>query len=92
MVRLAFVPFALLCAGAVVPEANQPPPSMPSLDRMNVMPERPGCVPIARQVAGEDRRYNGTRLDRQPPGRLILAVQRQVGGCPEVTFVNAQRR
>lgn len=56
------------------------------------MPDRPNCVSIPRQVAGEDRRYDGTRLDRQPPGRLILTVQREVNGCPEVVFANELRR
>jgi hypothetical protein len=96
---LAFVPLALLCIGAAAPQANQPAPAQTapelnphSFDRMNAVPARPDCVSIPRQVAGEDRRYDGTRLDRQPPGRLILAVERRVNGCPEVVFANEQRR
>jgi hypothetical protein len=96
---LAFVPLALLCIGAAAPQAGPPAPAQAapelnphSFDRMNAMPARPDCVSIPRQVAGEDRRYDGTRLDRQPPGRLILAVERRVNGCPEVVFANEQRR
>ena len=98
MRRLAFVPLALLCIGAAPqPERPAPAQSAPELnphsfDRMNAMPARPDCVSIPRQVAGEDRRYDGTRLDRQPPGRLILAVDRQVNGCREETFANGQQR
>jgi len=99
MRKLAFVPFALLCIGAAPPQAAAPAPAQAapelnphSFDRMNAMPARPDCVSIPRQVAGEDRRYDGTRLDRQPPGRLILAVERRVNGCPEVVFANEQRR
>lgn len=99
MRNLAFGPLALLCIGAAPPQAEAPVPaqSAPELnphgfDRMNAMPARPDCVSIPRQVAGEDRRQDGTRLDRQPPGRLILAVDRRVNGCPEVTFANQQRR
>ena len=96
----AFVPLALLCTAAAPPQAASPAPipaqtapelNPHSFDRMNAMPARPDCVSVPRQVAGEDRRYAGTRLDRQPPGRLILAVDRQVNGCREVTFANEQR-
>ena len=101
MRNLAFVPLALLCVGAAPQQSGQPAPeaaqTAPELnphgfDRMNVMPARPDCMSIPRQVAGEDRRHDGTRLDRQPPGRLILAVERRVGGCPEVVFANELRR
>ena len=101
MRNLAFVPLALLCIGAAPAQSGQTAPALaqtaPELnphgfDRMNLMPARPDCESIPRQVAGEDRRYDGTRLDRQPPGRLILAVERHVGGCPEVVFANEQRR
>ena len=98
---LALVPLALLCIGAAAPQAAGPAPTPAqtapelnphSFDRMNAMPARPDCVSIPRQVSGEDRRYDGTRLDRQPPGRLILAVERRVNGCPEVVFADEQRR
>ena len=100
MRQLAFVPLALLCIGAAPPQGAPPPapaqtaPELNphSFDRMNLMRERPNCESIPRQVAGEDRRYDGTRLDRQPPGRMILAVQREVNGCPEVAFANEIRR
>lgn len=99
MRNLAFVPLTLFCMGAAPPpQAASPAPpappaeTQPSFDRMNVLREGQDCVPIARQVSGEDRRYDGTRLDQQPPGRLILAVDRQVNGCREVTFANGQQR
>ena len=99
MRKLAFIPLALLGIGAAPLQPDQPVPAQtaPELnphafDRMNVMRARPDCESIPRQVAGEDRRYDGTRLDRQPPGRMILAVQREVNGCPEVAFANGTRR
>ena len=100
MRKLAFVPLALLCIGATPPQGAPPPapaqtaPELNphSFDRMNVMQARPNCESVPRQVAGEDREYDGTRLDRLPPGRTILAVQREVNGCPEVAFANGQRR
>ena len=52
---------------------------------------RPGCMPIVQQVAGEKREYRGTRLDQQPPARMLYAVDRRVNGCHEVTFVNDRR-
>ncbi len=58
----------------------------------NVLTTPEGCQSIPQQVAGENRRYPGTRLDQQPPGRVLHAVDRQVDGCREVTFVNEQRR
>ena len=86
---------AILAAAMLAPTASAPPAQTqvtPSLDRMNVYQPRAHCVPIERQIAGTDRRRNGTRLDQQPDGRLLLAVDRQVDGCHEVTFVNGQRR
>ncbi len=99
MRNLAFAPLALLCVGAAPPQAEPPVSSGPQIvptpdgfgHDMNVMRNRADCVPIPRQVTGEDRRYDGTRLDQQPPGQLILAVDRRVDGCPEVTLVNQQR-
>lgn len=98
MRNLAFVPLALLCIGAAPPEPQtvpaRPAPELNphNFDRMNLMRSRPDCVSVPRQVAGEERRPDGTRLDRQPPGRMILAVQREVNGCPEVVFAGGQRR
>ena len=63
-----------------------------SLDRMNVYRVRPDCVSIPQQVAGEDREYDATRLDRLPPGKLLLAVEREVGGCPEAVLASEERR
>ena len=63
----------------------------PFTDQMNLFRQGAGCVPIERQVRGEDRRYRGTRLDREPAGRLILAVDRTVGGCHEVVMASDRR-
>jgi hypothetical protein len=61
---------------------------LPTMDQMNRFVQGRGCTSIERQVRGEDRRYPGTRLDREPPGRLILAVDRTVGGCHEVVLAS----
>ncbi len=87
---------ALPIAGAAQtpdPEAGAPPAfSDPERAARNMLDEpRPGCTPIVVQVAGEDRESRGTRLDQQPPARLLYAVDRQVDGCREVTFVNDER-
>jgi len=96
---LAAFPLALLPLGAA---ASAPAPSSPgraapaldleSADRMNVYRALPNCKSIPRQVAGEDRRHPGTRLDRQPPGRLLHAVERQFDGCREAVLVSEERR
>jgi hypothetical protein len=98
---LAIFPLALLAVGSAAHppthfpaapangEARPAPPD--SLDRMNAFREEPGCKSILRQVAGDHRR-NGTRLDPQPPGRMILAVDRQVNGCHEVALLSEERR
>jgi hypothetical protein len=87
---------ALPLAGAAQapdPQAEAPPASPdPQRITRNMLDEpRAGCTPIVVQVAGEDREYRGTRLDQQPPARLLYAVDRQVNGCREATFVNEQR-
>jgi hypothetical protein len=79
-------------AAAVPPLAEVRPPPPDSLDRINAFREGPGCTSIPRQVAGTDRSRNGTRLDQQPPGRAILAVDRQVNGCHEVALLSQERR
>lgn len=83
---------ALPLAGvAPDPQAEAPSPE-PQRAARNMLDEpRPGCMPIVVQVAGEDREYRGTRLDEQPPARLLFAVDRQVNGCREATFVNERR-
>lgn len=58
----------------------------------NVHQDRPGCVPILRQVQEESkrsavRRGEARTLDREPSAHLLLAVDRQVAGCREVTFL-----
>jgi hypothetical protein len=100
MRNLAIVPLALLAlaaAGAPASPPSGPPPARAapapeSVDRMNLYRAARHCVSIPRQVAGEDRRYDGTRLDRQPPGRLLYAVERQVDGCREAVLVGEERR
>ena len=92
--------FALLAALAL-PLAGAAPPAEPQSETSSTEPQRatrnmfeeprPGCTPIVVQVAGEDREYRGTRLDQQPPARLLYAVDRRVNGCREVTFVNERR-
>ena len=52
----------------------------------------PQCESVPKQVAGEDRTYPGTRLDQQPPGKLLHAVDRTVDGCRVVTFVAEERQ
>jgi hypothetical protein len=81
---------ALLLPTASVAEA--PPAPAPRYAQKAPMPnahdrDQRGCRPIARQVAGEDRVHNGTRLDQQPAAQLMLAVDRQVAGCREVTII-----
>lgn len=66
-------------------------PSGPTESTPNLYLDRADCASIPRQVAGEDRRYGATRLDQQPPGRALLAVDRSVDGCPVVTFVHEER-
>lgn len=63
------------------------PAAAPQPAAQNVFRETPGCLPIPQQVAGEKRDYRGTRLDRQPPAQLLLAVDRRVNGCPEATII-----
>ena len=56
----------------------------------NAFDQRPGCTPVIRQVQDQERRSRegDTRtLDREPPANLLLAVDREVDGCREVTFV-----
>ncbi|HVQ06926.1 MAG TPA: hypothetical protein VMS43_00675 [Allosphingosinicella sp.] len=98
---LAAFPLALLplAAATSAPAPSGPPTahSAPasgaeSFDRMNVYRAQPHCDSIPRQVAGEDRDYPGMRLDRQPPGRLLYAVERQVDGCREAVLVSEERR
>jgi len=98
--------FVILAAALIVPGASAPPsPQSPPVardgaepsdsaerfDRMNLYRPKAGCTPIERQVAGEDRRYGGTRLDRQPPGELLLAVDRHVDGCHEIVRLRDER-
>lgn len=91
----AWLPFAVVVAQPARQRTNsraEPPQiALPNYDPLNLYRERPGCTPVPQQVAGTERR-NGTRLDQQPPGRALLAVDRQVDGCREVTFISDERR
>lgn len=85
--------FSLLVLGLMAAAPPQAENSGPEpLMTPNLYREPPGCESIPRQVAGEDRRYEGTRLDQLPPGKLLYAVDRQVDGCRVVTFVAEERR
>jgi hypothetical protein len=92
----AILAAAIVLAAAEAPRAPEraaaPPVSPDAFDRMNLLRERPGCTSIPRQVAGEDRRYDGTRLDRQPPGQVLLAVDRQIDGCREAVLLRDELR
>ena len=102
MRALPIAAFALLplSAAAVSPAedgpraAAEPVTPVPAErdDPMNLYSMQPGCESIPRQVAGEDREYGATRLDRLPPGKLLHSVERRVDGCPVVTFVAEERK
>lgn len=80
----------LVLAATLLPPAATPgalPADSPRPAAQNVLGDRPGCVPIPQQVAGEMREYRGSRLDQQPPAQLLLAVDRRVNGCPEATII-----
>ena len=77
--KLAILAAMLVLAGAAPPQSAPP-------YTMNHYQKHPRCLSIPQQVAGVDRRYDGTRLDRQPPGQLLLAVDRQVNGCHEAVL------
>jgi hypothetical protein len=93
---------AALSIGAAPPAAAPKPaaPAQPaapvraegSAGDMNIHQDGPGCVSIRRQVQDESKRAETRRgeartLDREPSAHLLLAVDRQVGGCREVTFL-----
>lgn len=69
------------------PAAAQTPPAQRLLAMPNRFPSAQGCPSMARQVMG-DRRYPGTRLGDQPPGRGLLAVDRRLEGCPIATLIS----
>ena len=89
--KLMFVAALLvlpMSGAAEVPKAPvQMPPALQGADMPNAHRNLPGCLPIVQQVAGENRVHRGTRLDQQPPAKLLLAVDRHVDGCREVTIV-----
>jgi hypothetical protein len=89
--------FVILAAALLLPASAPAPEAVPARPEQadapdthrtpNAHQDQPGCTPILQQVAGEDRKYRGTRLNEQPPAQLLAAVDRQVGGCREVTFL-----
>ena len=95
---------AALSIGAAPPAAAPQPaaPAQPTAPAQaegfapaipNVHQDRPGCVSIRRQVQeeskrAETRRGESRRLGEEPPAHLFAAVDRQVGGCREVTFLD----
>lgn len=100
--KLVIVAAALMAAGAPPTAAPAPvvqgqaaPPADPEAfqrDAMNVHRNMPGCKSILRQVQEEGKSAAGRRtesrtLDREPAAHLLLAVDRHVGGCREVTFL-----
>ena len=90
--KLAILAAALLVPGASAPQAQEAGPSsrrtLERFDRMNVFPGLPACESIPRQVAGPRWRNEGaTRLDRLPPGQVLLAVERHFDGCREAVLL-----
>jgi len=97
--KLVVLAAALLIAGpppAEAPEpgrAAAPAPWMPGGSGMpNAFAQNPACTPILRQVQEENKRREerageARTLGREPPAHLLLAVDRHVGGCREVTFL-----
>lgn len=56
-------------------------------------PNAAHCRTPRQQIARENRRHRageGHRLDREPPAHMLLAVDRQVDGCHELTFVRRE--
>ena len=95
--KLAILAAALLLPGASAPQAGErAPQTLPPLersDRMNLFRGLPNCVPIPGPVAGPLRQDNdSTRLDRLPPGRVLLAVERRIDGCREAVLLSEERR
>ncbi len=91
--KIALVAAALVLPAAQSAQTPEPQvPDPPAFDRMNAHVDRPDCVPLRVQIAGEDRDYNATRLDQQPPARALLAVDRRIGNCPQATLVSEERR
>jgi hypothetical protein len=100
--KLLIAAAALLLAGpppAAAPEpaaqGRLPAPALPersNADPMNIHRDRAGCRSVLRQVQEESKRAEVRRgeartLDREPSAHLLLAVDRQVDGCREVTFL-----
>jgi hypothetical protein len=93
---LAFSPLAASAAPpappAAAPTAVETRAPLPGLDRMNRFSQREGCRSYGAQIADATKRRGATRLDQLPPGYAFLAVDRHVGGCHDVTFVNDAER
>ena len=89
---------ALLLPAASAAQAPSPAPTpapAPTAAMPNLLSSGGArCMPIAQQIAAETKRLRGAdahRLDREPAAHLLVAVDRQVSGCREVTFVNGRR-
>lgn len=79
---------------APAPKSDGPaaaPAEPRSADRMNLFGQPGHCQPFEAQIAQANKRLGGTRLDREPPGHAFLAVDRNVSGCHELTFVSEER-
>lgn len=80
------------------PEARLPDMHLPSPGRAESMFRMPNaytpgganCLPLHRQVEAQKRRLNpadGHPLNREPTAFGFYAVDRNVGGCREATFL-----
>lgn len=98
--KLFIAAAALLLAGAPPAAAPQPTAQQQPaatdradvMDPMNIHRDRSDCRSILRQVQEQSKRAEVRQgevrtLDREPPAHLLLAVDRSVGGCREVTFI-----
>jgi hypothetical protein len=87
---LAFLAFASAGAPAA-PSASVPQPAAPSAsvprDGEIRLTAPDHCRSDEPRIANAPGRVGAERLDRLPPGRLDLAVMRQVNGCPEPVTV-----
>jgi hypothetical protein len=94
---LAFSPLAASAAPPVPPVPPVPAPTavetrtpLPGHGPMNRFSQSKGCRSYGAQIADATKRRGAARLDQLPPGYAFLAVDRHVGGCHDVTFVNEE--
>ena len=70
---------AVFLIGAAPASLNSPPQPGPTTG----LPVKPSCPkPENRVVNGREDKGLLRKLDELPPGRLVLAVEQSVGGCP----------